>query len=107
MTAALVGLLDGYFLGRPYLISLENVTKADNKTITNVAIKSICNVLGSDFRGERLKIFINNGASYCIKAAKNLKQHFPMMLHVTCIAHGLNRISTLRPVFQKNKHSHL
>uniref|UniRef100_A0A0K2UPB0 Putative LOC100902024 [Metaseiulus occidentalis] n=1 Tax=Lepeophtheirus salmonis TaxID=72036 RepID=A0A0K2UPB0_LEPSM len=58
--------------------------------ITSIAVKSIRNVLVSYFRGEGLKIFITNGASYCIKATKNLKQHFPIMLHITCLTHWLN-----------------
>uniref|UniRef100_A0A0K2T0Z0 Putative LOC100897181 [Metaseiulus occidentalis] n=1 Tax=Lepeophtheirus salmonis TaxID=72036 RepID=A0A0K2T0Z0_LEPSM len=47
------------------------------------------------FQGERLKVFITTGALYCIKAIENLKQHFPIMLHITCLAHRLNRIATL------------
>ncbi|QQP51115.1 Putative LOC100902024, partial [Caligus rogercresseyi] len=91
MTAVLIGPLDGHFLGRPYLINLEDVKKADNETMTNVAVSSIRNVFGSEFQRERLKIFITDGAAYCIKAAENLRDHYPRMIHVTCLAHGLNR----------------
>ncbi|QQP34900.1 Putative LOC100902024 [Caligus rogercresseyi] len=76
MTAVLIGPLDGHFLGRPYLINLEDVEKADNETMTNVAVSSIRNVFGSEFQRERLKIFITDGAAYCIKAAENLRDHY-------------------------------
>ncbi|QQP36297.1 Putative LOC100902024, partial [Caligus rogercresseyi] len=98
MTAVLIGPLDGHFLGRPYLINLEDVKKADNETMTNVAVSSIRNVFGSEFQRERLKIFITDGAAYCIKAAENLRDHYPRMIHVTCLAHGLNRGTWIKAV---------
>uniref|UniRef100_A0A0K2UWB7 Uncharacterized protein n=1 Tax=Lepeophtheirus salmonis TaxID=72036 RepID=A0A0K2UWB7_LEPSM len=57
----LVFSLDSYFFD--HLNNLEDITKADNKTITSVAVNIFRNILGSYFRGERLKVFITDRTS--------------------------------------------
>uniref|UniRef100_A0A0K2UXS2 Putative LOC100902024 [Metaseiulus occidentalis] n=1 Tax=Lepeophtheirus salmonis TaxID=72036 RepID=A0A0K2UXS2_LEPSM len=98
MTAVLMGSLDDHLIGHPYLINLEDVSKSDSNTaMTNVAIRSINNVFGSDFVSHRLKVFITNGAEYYVQTVEDLRKHFPLMVHVTFISQGLHKIVALCP----------
>lgn len=42
---------------------------------------------------EKVKILYTDGVAYMLKAGKNLKVFYPAMLHVTCLAHGLNLVA--------------
>jgi hypothetical protein len=44
---------------------------------------------------EKVKILYTDGVAYMLKAGKNLKVFYPAMLHVTCLAHGLNLVAEL------------
>lgn len=41
---------------------------------------------------ENVLLLLSDGASYMIKAASALRTLYSRMLHVTCVAHGLNRV---------------
>lgn len=38
-------------------------------------------------------LFITDGVQYMLKAGKNLKVIYTKLLHVTCLAHGVNRVA--------------
>uniref|UniRef100_A0A0K2TUJ2 Uncharacterized protein n=1 Tax=Lepeophtheirus salmonis TaxID=72036 RepID=A0A0K2TUJ2_LEPSM len=67
-----------FFLGSLISLIWKNVNKADNKTITNFAVKSISNVLGSDFRGERLKGLLPTELHIVLKQPKTLNNIFQL-----------------------------
>lgn len=44
---------------------------------------------------EKVLLFLTDGAAYCVKAGKCLKDLYPNILHCLCLAHGLNRVAEL------------
>ncbi|XP_071747845.1 uncharacterized protein [Lepeophtheirus salmonis] len=74
ITALLIGPLDGYFLGRPYLINVIDIKRANAKNIINFVVESIQVTLGTNFNATRLKVFITDGAS---NVAELARKEFP------------------------------
>ena len=44
-------------------------------------------------KNDRLLVLLSDAASYMIKASEALKVFYPNLLHVTCFAHGVNRVA--------------
>ncbi|XP_071748564.1 uncharacterized protein [Lepeophtheirus salmonis] len=95
ITALLIGPLDGYFLGRPYLINVIDIKRANAKNIINFVVESIQVTLGTNFNATRLKVFITDGASYCKKAGEDIKRKYPQLKHIICVAHVLHNVAEL------------
>eukprot|EP00096_Caligus_rogercresseyi_P008862 TRINITY_DN287_c0_g1_i17.p1 TRINITY_DN287_c0_g1~~TRINITY_DN287_c0_g1_i17.p1 ORF type:complete len:283 (+),score=8.15 TRINITY_DN287_c0_g1_i17:39-887(+) len=93
MTAVLMGSLDGDNPTKPYLIDLLNVGSLNHLKVFNLVRKNVDHFLGPDYQASQLKLFISDGASYCVKAAGELKKSFPKVIHVTCLAHGFHRLA--------------
>ncbi|QQP51032.1 Putative LOC100902024, partial [Caligus rogercresseyi] len=105
MTAIMAGTLNGVTLERPFLIGLSDVTTINNQSLQLAVIRALRKVLGSELANKKLRLFITDGASYCLKAGRGLRQQFPNLIHVTCIAHALNRVADLaRTQFPKVNH---
>lgn len=43
--------------------------------------------------GAKFLLFVTDSVAYMLKAGKGLKAMYPDLLHVTCVNHGLNRLS--------------
>ncbi|QQP57860.1 Putative LOC100902024 [Caligus rogercresseyi] len=105
MTAIMAGTLNGVTLERPFLIGLSDVTTINNQSLQLAVIRALRKVLGSELANKKLRLFLTDGASYCLKAGRGLRQQFPNLIHVTCIAHALNRVADLaRTQFPKVNH---
>ena len=50
-------------------------------------------VFGSDLEYEKVLLFLTDGAAYCVKAGKCLKELYPNILHCLCLAIGLNHVA--------------
>jgi hypothetical protein len=44
---------------------------------------------------ERVRVLYSDAAAYMVKAGHSLKVFYPNLLHITCLAHGLNRVCEL------------
>ena len=91
----LAGPLDGDFLGRPYLIDLVNLGTTNNITVQQCINSGLFKLLGEDLEYEKVRLFLTDGAAYCVKAGKGLKELYPNIIHCLCLAHGLNRVAEL------------
>ena len=76
----------------PYLIEVAVLEKTDNSTVTQLIISTLAKLHGSDNKDDKMGLLISDAATYMIKFGNNLKNTFTQMLHVTCLAHGLNRV---------------
>ena len=51
---------------------------------------------------DRFKLLVSDAAPYMVKCGRELKVFFPSCLHITCLAHGLHRVSgKVRDLFPK------
>lgn len=95
MCIVLAGPLDGQFLDRPYLIDVVDAMAANNKTIQQIVISALFNLFGNNLDYGEVRLFLTDGAAYCVKAGVGLKSIFPNLIHTTCLAHGLHRVAEL------------
>ncbi|QQP39560.1 Putative LOC100902024, partial [Caligus rogercresseyi] len=95
MTAVLSGPLDGRFMDRPFLLDLLDILAANNKNIKQAVTGTLFKVFGEDLDFNSLHLLITEGATYCLKAGRGLKELFPNMMHVACICHALIRVAEL------------
>jgi len=59
--------------------------------------ETICQFVNSSLKiflgiEQRLLLFISDAVSYMMKAAKTLKIFYPKLIHITCLAHAVNRV---------------
>ena len=56
-------------------------------------INTILLTLWPNGNGEEVLLLVTDAAAYIIKAGDHLKIFYPNMLHLTCLIHGLNRVT--------------
>ena len=91
----MVGVLMGDLssLKPPFLVELSEVEKTDNVVINQLSNSSLMKIFGNNVPYNPVRLFLSDGASYMLKSARDLKHMFPNLLHITCLAHGLNRVA--------------
>ena len=94
MPVILIGVLDGT-VAKPFLVNLVDVDTPNYANIQQTVIATLHNVLGKELVYDNVKLFLTDGASYCLKAGKALKAIFPKLIHMTCMAHSINRVAEL------------
>ncbi|OXA41172.1 CGG triplet repeat-binding protein 1, partial [Folsomia candida] len=92
----LIGALKKDGPSKCHLICSRQLEKTNNATIT----KTVLDALGILWPGSKqdqieskFLLFITDGVKYMLKAGKNLKVLYSKLLHVTCLAHGMNRVA--------------
>lgn len=88
-----VGKLNGEEPSKSYLLTCEHLEKTNASTIAQVFVKAMKLLWKNDVQYELVLLFVTDAASYMKKAAASLQVLFPKMLHITCVAHGLHRVS--------------
>jgi hypothetical protein len=76
-----------------FLLACEVLERVNNSSIA-VVFDNAMNLLWPD-KVERQNglLFVSDAAPYMIKAAKALQLLYPKMIHVTCLAHALYRVT--------------
>jgi len=67
--------------------------KTNNQNICKLFEDSLLLLWPDKIYRENVLLFVTDAAPYMMKAAKVLQSLFTKMIHITCIAHGLHRIS--------------
>ena len=89
----IVGKMHSAEPGRPILLNVVQLEKTNNLTIAALMNNSM-NLLWPDgIQHFKVLLFVTDGAAYMVKAGKALRNFYPRMVHVTCLAHGLHRIA--------------
>jgi len=89
---AIANLLIGKLNGTPsksYLVSCKQLESTNYETICQFINSSLKIFPGIE---QKVLLFISDAGTYMIKAAKTLKIFFPKMIHITCMAHAINRV---------------
>lgn len=78
----------------PYLIASKQLDKTNNLTITRFIQTELSSFfLPEAVPTEKCLLLLSDAAPYMVKAAQNLKMFYENLIHVTCLAHGLNRVA--------------
>jgi len=89
----IIGILHREKAKRSYLISCKELVKTNHFTVTrfvNDSLKILWPTGGND---DKVLLLLNDAAPYMVKSGDVLKVLYPNLIHVTCLAHGLNRVA--------------
>lgn len=97
----MIGKLSEEEPGKAYLIAVKELEKTNNLTVTRFIQETLTNFwLPNPVPTEKILILLSDAASYMLKVGQNLKIFYENLIHVTCLAHGLNRAAeTIRASF--------
>ncbi|KAB0790293.1 hypothetical protein PPYR_15364, partial [Photinus pyralis] len=88
----LIGILHEDKSSKSYLIYSKQLDKTNNVTITRCIQEGLSHFyLPGTIPSERVLLMLSDAAPYMIKAAQNLKIFYDNLMHITCLAHGVNR----------------
>ena len=96
----IVGKMDSEAASKPYLIYCKPLEVTNSSTIARF-INDGLKVLWQDgVKEERVLLMYTDAAPYMLKAGKSLAVFYPNLVHVTCMAHALQRVAeTVRHEF--------
>lgn len=89
----IIGILDENTAPKPFLISVKQLEKTNNLTISRFVNESLASFfLPESIPTKNLLLLLSDAAPYMVKAGNSLKIFFPNLIHLTCLAHGINRV---------------
>lgn len=90
----LIGVLSSSFGGKSYLIACKQLDKTNHLTILRFVNEALMNFFRPEIvPTEKILLLLSDAATYMVKAGQQLKMLYPNLIHVTCLAHGLNRVA--------------
>lgn len=98
----LIGTLDENCASKSYLIGTQELARTNNVSISKFVNDSLTKFyLPKAVPSEKVLLMLSDAAAYMLKSARNLKIFYNNLIHVTCLAHGVNRIAEeIRNEFQ-------
>ena len=79
--------------GVVYLLNCKELKQTSNATISQLVLNSLQLLWPEGIKFNSVLLFLSDAAAYMKKAVRNLLPIFPRMIHLTCLAHGLNRLA--------------
>lgn len=89
----LIGALSSENSCNPFLIASKKLEKTNHSTIARFVNDGLRILWPNGGNDEKVLLLLSDAAPYMIKAGKTLNVFFPNMIHVTCLAHMLQRIA--------------
>lgn len=90
----LIGVLSDDILPKSYLIASKQLEKTNALTVARFVQEELSKFfLPTPVPGDNFLLILSDAAPYMIKAGQNLKIFYPNLIHVTCLAHALNRVA--------------
>ncbi|KAJ4445144.1 hypothetical protein ANN_06945 [Periplaneta americana] len=84
----------------PHLVCVKELSKVNSQAIAYFVNKGLQSLYSGNIDDSKVLLFCTDAASYMVAAAPLLKTFYPNLTHVTCLAHGLHRVSeTIRNGF--------
>jgi hypothetical protein len=87
-----VGTLKHEQPGEIFLLAYEVLERVNNSSVAVVFDNEMNFLWLSKVERENVFLFVSDAAPYRIKSTKALQFLYPKMIHVTCLAHALNRV---------------
>lgn len=89
----LVGVLNEQNASKPFLISCKKLDKTNHSTISRFVNDSLRILWPRGGNDEKVLLLCSDAAPYMIKAGKTLNVFFPNMIHISCLAHMIQRLA--------------
>lgn len=90
----IVGIMNPEKPGKQFLLTTEVLERVNHSTIARLFTQSL-KLLGEEFDCDNILLFVTDAVAYMLKAGEVLKSLYPKMIHLTCLAHGLNRVAEI------------
>lgn len=89
----LVPALEVGCVGKTFLLHTETLEKANHTTIAKLLDKSLHLLWPQEIKYDNILLFLSDAAPHMVKAGKGIQIMYSNMEHVTCLAHGLHRVT--------------
>uniref|UniRef100_A0A2S2Q5L2 CGG triplet repeat-binding protein 1 n=1 Tax=Sipha flava TaxID=143950 RepID=A0A2S2Q5L2_9HEMI len=89
----IIGSLEEDTAGPIFLLNTEALEKTNHSTVSKLFDKSLSILWPDGIRHDNVLLFLSDAAPYMVKCGKSLNALYSKMVHVTCAAHGLHRVS--------------
>ena len=89
----IVGKLDSEAASKPYLIYCKPLVTTNSSTIARFINDGLKVLWPDGVKEERVLLLYTDAAAYMLKAGKSLNVFYPNLVHVTCMAHALQRVA--------------
>lgn len=89
----IVGTLHENEISKAYLLTVEEMAATNHTTIAKVFNNAMLLLWPDGIRYENVVLFLSDAAPYMIKAGHGLTVLYNRMIHVTCLAHAVHRLS--------------
>lgn len=89
----MVGTLEEDKPGEIFLLAMDILEKVNHQTICQLFDKSLFLLWPQGIKHGNVLLFLTDAAPYMVKAGKAIKAFYPKLVHVTCLAHALHRVS--------------
>ena len=83
VAAILVGAVNSP--AKPSLLALKIIDKVNGDTASQFLTEYFYQ---NGFKTDQFRVFVTDGAAYCLKAGRTLKCIFPQLRHLTCVSHA-------------------
>lgn len=89
----MVGILSEVSTEKPFLFETAEMEDVNSETISNLIILSVGKIVNKIEDFKRFKLFISDGAPYCVKTGAIIKIIYRNCKHVICLAHNLHNLA--------------
>lgn len=90
----MIGCLSEEQSSKSYLIACKVLDKTNHVTITRFINEAFMHFFVPDIvPTEKIILMLSDAAPYMVKAGQQLKVLYENLIHVTCLAHGINRVA--------------
>lgn len=79
--------------GKPHLLACKMLEKTNHLTISRFVNDSLRLLWPCGSKNEKVLVLLSDAAAYMVKAGKSLEVFYPNLIHLTCLAHALNRVA--------------
>lgn len=88
-----IGTLETHSPGKIYLLTSEDLEKANFSTIVKLFDHSMFLLWPNGIQHNDVLLFLTDAALYMVKAERTLQVLYSKMVHLTCLAHGMHRVA--------------
>ena len=89
----IVGTLEERDNQKTFLIMTKFVEKTNHSSIVQTFIDALNLIYVENIKYENILLFVSDAAPYMIKAGGIIKSLCPHLIHLTCLTHGIHRLS--------------
>ena len=89
----IVGKLDPDTPSVPHLVCSKELEKTNQETVAQFVNNALKTVYLNNLDENKVLVIYTDAAPYMVAAVKLLKIFYPALLHITCLAHAVNRVA--------------